>query len=307
VKSAFVIGYKNHAKKIINILKKEKLKIAIYHYDKEKTQIERFSEVLNYDFVFILSPNHTHFNYLNLLENIGYKKPIFCEKPLVNSKTDLKKISKFKIRNQIFTNFGLVNSKFFNIIRRYSSQSKIGELLKVDFISSHSFGFTKDYFKNWRSNGNINKYGILETVSIHFIYFFFKLLGDFSSISNTKKNFIKKSNAYDFANTNIILKNKSQINLAVSYVSPFIFSINMLFSEGFINISDNFIKVYKINLKKTKSKRSRSPKLIYKKSFNIKDAWAESHYNNVNYFLTKKSNFRKDFIESLYIHNNLFL
>ncbi len=306
MKSAFVIGYKNHAKKIINILKKKKIKIVIYHYDKRKTQVNKFSEVLNHDYVFILSPNHTHFYYLSLLEKIKYKNSIFCEKPIVNSKRDLKKLSNFKIRNQIFTNFGLVNSEFFKILRIYSNKNKIGELLKVDFINSHSFGFTSDYSKNWRSDNKINKFGILETVSIHFLYFFFKLFGDFVKISNTKKKFIKQTSAYDFANTNIILKNKSQINLTVSYVSPFIFNINMLFSGGFINISDKFIKVYKINFQKTKSNRSKSPKLIYKKNYNIKNTWDESHNNNVNYFINNKSNFREDFRDCIYIHNNLF-
>ncbi len=223
MKSAFVIGYKNHAKKIIDILKKKKIKILIYHYDKNKTQIKKFSEVLKFDYVFILSPNYTHFYYLNLLEKLKYKKLIFCEKPIVNSKNDLDKISKFNIRNNIFTNFGLVESDFFNILSRHTFKNKIGELLKVDFISSHPFGFSNNYLNNWRSNKKMNKNGVLETVSIHFIYFFYKLFGGFSSVSNIKKRINKNSTSYDFANTNLILNNnKSPINLTVSYVSPFV-------------------------------------------------------------------------------------
>lgn len=187
MKSAFVIGYKNHSKKIIDILKKKKITISIYHNDKKKTQIKNFFEVVNYDYVFILSPNHTHFYYLNLLEKINYKKKIFCEKPLINCKNQLDKLNNFKIKNRIFTNFGIVESDFFKIIKKYSVYKNIGQLLKTDLINSHSFGFSGNYLKNWRSDKQKNKNGVLETVSIHFMFFFYKLFGEFNNIYHIKK------------------------------------------------------------------------------------------------------------------------
>ncbi len=307
MKSAFVIGYKNHAKKIIDILKKKKIQISIYHDDIKKTQIKDFYEVVNYDYVFILSPNHTHYYYLSLLEKINYKKSIFCEKPLINSKNQLNQLNKFKIKNRIFTNFGIVDSDFFKIIKKYSNKKNIGQLLITDLISSHSFGFSNNYLKNWRSDKQTNKNGVLETVSIHFIYFFYKLFGKFDSISHIKKKIIKKSSSIDFAQTNIITKkNSSIINITTSYVSPLIFKITMLFSKGIITVDNQNIKIYTISLKKDKFNRSVSPVLLFEKKIDIKSIWNESHKNNINIFLKNKSNFKKNFNDSIYIHNKLF-
>ena len=79
-----IIGYKNHAERLRNILDKKRnccLKF-IYHPTKKIKDVRgtnKISDLLSCDGILIASPNNTHFSYLKKLEKFnGY---IFCEKP----------------------------------------------------------------------------------------------------------------------------------------------------------------------------------------------------------------------------------
>jgi len=81
-----IIGYKNHAERLLNILDKKKDCHVefIYHPTKKLKDVRgtnKILDLLSCDGILISSPNDTHFSYLKKLEKFnGY---IFCEKPPV--------------------------------------------------------------------------------------------------------------------------------------------------------------------------------------------------------------------------------
>ena len=81
-----IIGDDNHSKRIQKIIKKIKLNFYIYkpkgpkYFEKEK-----FNQLKKCNVIFIISPNNTHYLYIQKL----YKgRFIFCEKPPVNNKNE---------------------------------------------------------------------------------------------------------------------------------------------------------------------------------------------------------------------------
>ena len=105
-----VIGYKNHAKRLLNILdhKRDCHVEFIYHPTKKFKDVRctnNLEDLLLCDGILISSPNDTHFSYLKKLEKFnGY---IFCEKPPVVLRSELNSLRKFKIgkKRKICFNF----------------------------------------------------------------------------------------------------------------------------------------------------------------------------------------------------------
>ena len=94
-----IIGDGNHSKRIQKILKKIKFNFYIYkpkgpkYFEKEK-----FNQLKKCNVIFIISPNNTHYQYIQKL----YKgRFIFCEKPPVNNKNELIKLSNILYSNII--------------------------------------------------------------------------------------------------------------------------------------------------------------------------------------------------------------
>ena len=68
-----IIGYKNHAGRILNIIKNDLLlhDVVVFHPDKKNDIINtnNFNVVLNTKCVFVASPNSTHFYYIKKVES----------------------------------------------------------------------------------------------------------------------------------------------------------------------------------------------------------------------------------------------
>ena len=67
-----IIGYRNHAAKLLSILqnKRDVTVKTIFHPDKkidDSRFTNNFNDLLDTDAVIIASPNHTHFNYVEQL------------------------------------------------------------------------------------------------------------------------------------------------------------------------------------------------------------------------------------------------
>ena len=85
-----IIGNGGHSKRIQKILKKKKLRFFIYKPKKPKYFNKTdFDQLKKCKTIFIVSPNNTHFKYINELHKGRY---IFCEKPPVVTKKDLLKL-----------------------------------------------------------------------------------------------------------------------------------------------------------------------------------------------------------------------
>ena len=158
-----VIGYRNHAKKIIDILinNKEVKKIYIFlrkkkkvYYHNKKIELIYNLKKFNYKIAFILSPSNTHFYYINIF--LKKKCKIFCEKPVCTKLSDLKKIEKLSNYNKkrIYFNFNLRFSPYFYILKK-KIEKKIF-FKEINFFHGHSgkkiISSTKKIFSTIRGN-----------------------------------------------------------------------------------------------------------------------------------------------------------
>ena len=301
-----IIGKGSQYLRISKILEKYNYKFIVYkpnnknYYDRTSFQVLKKCNV-----IFILSPNKTHFNYIKQFSNNRY---IFCEKPPVASKNDLKKLAKFN-HKKIYFNFNFRFSNISNILSKIN-KFKLGELLYGTIISGHGLGFKKEYVRSWRSNKKLCKKGVFEIVSVHWL----DLINHHFNMSGIKilnlRSFLNKKKSCDNSYCKITLKNKSEVDIYSSYTSPLIKKIMLVSSNGTIEQNNNSIEVRGPTMNLDKNKFFIQPKLIEKISISESRDYNFSLEKSVKFFLDhvkkKKSFSKKDFINSLYV-NRLIL
>ena len=287
-----IVGKGSQYNRISKILKKKNLKYFLYKPDNKKYfDKEKFKELEKCQIIFILSPNKSHFYYINKFHN---KKYIFCEKPPVNTLKHLAKIKKINFK-KIYFNYNFRFSTIGKILQN-SNKYKLGDFLYGNIVSGHGLGFKKEYKKSWRADRKKCKKGVYEIVSVHWI----DLINYFFNILKLKKpsllNILKKGNSFDNSYNKIILKNKSEIDIFSSYSSPLINNTLFIFKNGLIIQKDNVIEIRGPALNLDKNNFVIKPKLIKKISINFDKDYTSSLSDSVNYFLNicfKKKYFKK--------------
>jgi predicted dehydrogenase len=300
-----IIGNGTHSKRIQNILKLKKRKFFVTDSKNIKLKNE-INKLYESKAIFIISPNNTHFKYLQMFKNTNY---IFCEKPPVSSKKHLKIIEKYNYK-KIYFNFNKRFSVVAEILKFIMKKFKIGELVYANMISSKGLAIKMEYKNNWRSNIKKSKKGVFETVSIHdidLINYYFDVKKIYKS---NLKNLSKIGNSFDTALTKIKLKNESFINIFSTYYSSLSRKSIFLFKNGILEFD-----IDKVTLRyptKTYNKKMQfiTPKIRFKKNINFEKDYLESLKKSVNYFLNtvdKNKNFKKKDFYSSIKSNNLIL
>lgn len=300
-----LIGNGGHSKRIQEILSKKKIKFIIYkpkkpkYFDKQKLALLKKCKI-----IFIISPNKTHFKYIDQLNN--NKRYIFCEKPPVNRLSELKKLKNFN-SSKLYFNFNYrysILSKILNNKKRFN----LGKLLYGSIALTHGLALKKEYSKSWRANKLKSPSGVFEIVSIHFI----DLINYHFKIRKTHNkrllNFSKKGNSYDLSHINLISKDNSIIDIFSSYCAPYSKNINLIFSNGLIKQNDK--KIIVRGPAKTFDKKGRfiSPKILFQQNIGDNQDYNNSLNESVNFFLDqakKGRNFKKEIFNSSLISNNI--
>ena len=276
-----IIGDGGHSKRIQQILIKKKLSFYIYkpqrpnYFDKNN-----FDKLKKCNVIFIISPNNTHYFYLNKLHKGRY---IFCEKPPVNSKTELLRLKKFKSR-KIYFNY---NFRFIEIAKIIMNKDKykLGNLVYANLSTSHGLAQKKNYKKNWRSNIKKCPKGVYEIVSIHYIDLI-NFLFDVLKIEKPKLiNLSKVGNSFDSSLVEIRLKNQSLVNVFSTYNSAYSKNLFFLFENGILEQRDNIITIRGPSLNLDKKGFFKQPKLVKKLSINENKDFANSLFESVSFFL----------------------
>jgi len=285
-----VIGYKNHAAKVIKILKK-KCEIQFIYHPLKKIKNKNFTnnlrDLLRVDCIFIICPSKYHFHYLNFFYENSYSGYIFCEKIPVTSLKHLGILEK-KINNKTYFNF----NQRFSQIENYLNIKKFGKLLSLNIIDSKPYLSKKKLkINDWRLN---SKDVLLTNNLIHYVDLIFFKLG---KINNDFKVFSSKSNhkfiLHDNINFNAKVKN-ILINIYMSYSAALDKRIVIYFEKSKIILSDKFIEIYFPTNKTNKNNFLIEGKLI--KKFKINGIGKESNIKSINYFLKlvkNKSNVSK--------------
>lgn len=234
------IGFGNHAARLNDCLKEilGEYKFISYHPNKENKQtINDFNALKECDAIFITSPNHTHFKYLN---EVLYKTKakIFCEKPPCNNLLELKKLEILdpESKSRIFFNFNYRYSKLCQLIQASIVDKLIGNVIHVNGLISHGLAFKDGYEKSWRGKYPINKSVVLDTSLIHLVDLCNYLFGGSVDIKYSTGSSIK--HGLDSFYINLESKNKVNISLFGSYAAPYYFSLKIFGSDGFIEVND---------------------------------------------------------------------
>jgi len=242
-----IIGYKNHAERLLNILDKKKDCHVefIYHPTKKLKDVRgtnKILDLLSCDGILISSPNDTHFSYLKKLEKFnGY---IFCEKPPVILISELNSLKKFKTKKKqkIFFNFNFRYKKINSLFEEIIKDKHLGKIINVNIISTHGLAFKKEYKKSWRSKGNLHS--VLDTVTVHFIDMLNLHFGKPKKIQYYTKLVAKTGIAYDTVNVDITYENGINAQILNSYASPSVNEISILTSNSWIVFRKNEFIIY---------------------------------------------------------------
>tara|TARA_B100001059_G_C17832141_1_gene585395 strand:- start:2392 stop:3312 length:921 start_codon:yes stop_codon:yes gene_type:complete len=290
---AVIIGIGSQSKRIQKILDRLKIKFVIYYHKKNNDFNITLKELVDFNLIFICSPNNTHYFYTNYFK----KSYIFCEKPPVNNKEDLKKIAKLNFK-KIYFNY---NFRFSNISKLISKSKEfnLGKLLYSNVIIGHGLASKKSYSKSWRANKTKTPKGVFEIVSIHIIDLFNFHFG-IKSIHNTKLyNFSNKGNSIDTSSINFTLKNNAVVNIFTSYFCPFHEEWTLIFDNGIITYTDGKITIRGPRKNLNNKNNFIKPKIKFKQRISeIKD-YENSLYESVKFFVNK-ANSKKFFDKKLF-------
>jgi len=292
-----IIGYKNHALRLIKLISKNKyckLK-AIYHPSKKvehELATNKIDDLYNCDAVLISSPNQTHFNYIvTLLDNFsGY---IFCEKPPVCCLSDIETLFKIKDvdKNRIYFNYNLRFGYLYSIINDPHYLEKLGNIHYIKIMMGHGLAFKDDYINSWRADGKLNLHSITETLAIHYVDLLKFNYGEISKYFYSPS--IVANTGTSFDTVHISLKfNKVTASIFASYACPFFDDIAIVGTNGTIKISEDHLYLYSPRDTFDKNGFFIAPPLVEKKVLNTNDDYMNSLSKSLNFFIShaRKSN-----------------
>jgi predicted dehydrogenase len=285
-----IIGYRNHAQRLIKIIEnnsKAELQF-IYHPSKiinDKRETNNILDLFKCDGIIIASPNHTHLEYIiKLLKKNNLK--IFCEKPPVNNEENLKILENLSLKEKrrIFFNF---NFRFSDLSKKIEIQKKSMELekiIQINIISTHGLAFKKEYKNSWRSDGKNNLHNILDTVAIHYIDLMNFHFGKINSSIYIPKLNSKTGTSFDTAQITLDYDNVIT-NIFTSYAAPMIHEISMIGINGQITFKDDFICVYSPRDNYDENGNFVKPNMKSKNSFSLEQDYEDSLKNSINFFI----------------------
>ena len=309
-----VIGHKNHAAKIINILINQKnvKKIKIYLYKKynkqnfnlENKKIEyvyAIKDLLDTCSVFIISPTKTHKKYIKSF--INTKIYVFCEKPGGNGVLDLNFLRKIKTnrKKEIYFNYNFLFTKQIELIKKMIKNNKTyGNLSFIELKLTNGISFKKEFSNNWRFKSKNIFDQITGNLGSHYINLFLWL---FKSVE--KKNIFKlKINKKNDTSLLVLrAKKKIIINIYFSYSNPLSDEFNLYFSNSILKIKDNKMSVFGPRDYFDKNKFFISPPTIQNIKINQSNEYLKSLELSIKFFLNKVENNEKFSVE--YFKNSI--
>tara|TARA_B100001093_G_C26753125_1_gene982096 strand:- start:42 stop:986 length:945 start_codon:yes stop_codon:yes gene_type:complete len=255
-----IIGNGTHSKRIQDILKKKNIDFLIFKPKSKKNYKKENIEFLKkFDAIFIVSPDKTHFHYINKLYRFCY---MFCEKPPCNNSADLNRLMKIKSKN-IYYNFNHRFSKIADILKN-KNKFNLGKLLYGNIISCHGLGLKKEYENSWRSNKKLSLNGIFEVVSIHWIDLI-NYIFTVQKIENKRLfNVSKYGSSFDNSNIKLLINKNSFVDIYNSWTTALVEKKIFIFANGIIEEGFGFITIKGPSKNLDKNNFFLPPKIIKK-------------------------------------------
>ena len=254
-----VIGYRNHAARVILQLSKSFLvkEIFVFHPNKkfevrsknlEKKKISytnNFSDLEKSKCNFICSPTNTHIHYIRKIIELNRYSYIYCEKPPANNLKELEwlKENKKNLQDRLFFGFNLRFSQLFRFLDQANVKKIYGEPIACNLQLSYGLAFKESYRENWRFNDSSIFSKVTGNIGIHFVDMFQILFGDIESMKVIEKN-ISGNKQVD--TTSILLKHTNNYvsSIFLSYATVFTFEAKFFYSDGLLEFKDNKLALF---------------------------------------------------------------
>jgi predicted dehydrogenase len=258
-----IIGYRNHAQRLGKIIEQDERCRNILYYHPDAGRLDDwfgskevadgvswgadFDDLLSQDALFIVTPTHTHWDYLQRLLEASYPGYIFCEKPPCATVESLHAIQKLDSSNKsrIFFNFNYRYSRFATVCREAMASGAFGDPIALRFSSAHGLAFKPHFADNWRNCTDKILENIIGNVGSHYIDLAYYLMGRGSEIS---LHHLKKSPLTKHADSALILVETAlglPATVLISYAAPFSNTAEMLFSDAIVNLRNGVLSVRK--------------------------------------------------------------
>jgi predicted dehydrogenase len=291
-----IIGYKNHASRLIKLINEidDCIVNLIYHPNKI-LDVKHFTNDLNdlfdCDAIFVSSPNQTHYQYLEKLFQ-KYDGYIFCEKPPVTSTDHLNILTKIptRIKNKLFFNFNYRFSKINDCLVKIKNSENIGKINHINIVATQGLAFKNEYLDSWRSDGKTNLHNILETVSIHYLDLLNYNFGKINNIQYYPKLISNNGTSYDTNYITLEYEHNVTASIFNSYASPYINQISILGTNGFLNIFENQQKLFSPRDTFNSKGLFITPSILENQTFIFESEYENSLKNSINYFLNHVRN-----------------
>ena len=243
------IGYRNHAKKLLDIVEREEsVEVSqIYHPIKnidDSRITNNLKDLYECDGIVIASPNNTHFEYLKeVIENSNCR--IYCEKPPVTSSEGIEYLEKLtsEQKKRIFFGFNLRFSEFNDFLKVYSKSEKLGKIIQINIITSQGLAFKEKYLGDWRADGENNLHNIIENSSIHWIDLMVFNFGKTTNASYLPRLISNNGTSFDTNSVNLQFENGMVASIFTSYATPLVENIVIVGTNGFAIIKDGKIEI----------------------------------------------------------------
>ena len=243
------IGYRNHAKKLLDIVEREEnVEVSqIYHPTKnidDSRITNNLKDLYECDGIVIASPNNTHFEYLKeVIENSNCL--IYCEKPPVTSSEGIEYLEKLtsEQKKRVFFGFNLRFSEFNDFLKVYSKSEELGKIIQINIITSQGLAFKEKYLGDWRADGENNLHNIIENSSIHWIDLMVFNFGKTTNASYLPRLISNNGTSFDTNSVNLQFENGMVASIFTSYATPLVENIVIVGTNGFVIIKDGKIEI----------------------------------------------------------------
>lgn len=258
-----VIGYKNHAARVINILcdLSSVESVMVYHPDSTKTgslfedahfkiqYTSLWDNLVNADAFFICSPSETHVDYISKILEINRGNDsfpyIYCEKPPGIDKKELKWLQtmNLKLYKNLYFGFNYRFSNLYTHLKKTIESGKLGSPIYANFAVSHGLAFKRGIAKNWRFSDPSVFSKITGNLGIHYIHMCLGLFGLIKNISIEEQNIAKNSQP-DTAIISLIFESGMICNIFLSYATIFSQETNVYFTNGLLKENNDIIDIF---------------------------------------------------------------
>lgn len=281
------IGYKNHAKRIIDIVNSSnKAKVELLYHPEKSIVGYNFTnnldELKNFDAIFILSPNETHFNYLEFFSK-DYTGYIFCEKPPVTKLSDLRALKTNPLKT--FFNFNLRYSDLASIIQNEIENNFFGKIIHCQAIVTHGLAHKESYRNSWRSNKVFHLNGISETVSIHYLDLFSMLFGKPERCDHFGSIHADTGSAFDSSMITSIHDEQITSSIFSSYAGAYNYSVSVIGTNGKLSYDGKTISLSGPRDFFDHQGNFSEPPVVRSIPLIAQEMWHKSLEISVNYFL----------------------